>query len=463
MKHSILIADDDSRILTALKLLLKGENYQVTAVTSPQACLNTLQKDHYSLALVDLNYHADTTSGDEGLQLIAAIKQLDEQLPIVVMTGYSSIEVAVEAMKLGAVDFVQKPWGNDRLLSVIQAQIRIGDMQHQGIKLAQENALLRDQISAKSAGIIAQSQVMQQLLTQLEKLAQSDMNILLTGENGTGKSMFAEYLHQRSSRTTCPFIAVNMGAISENLFESEMFGHVKGAFTDAKENRIGRFELAEGGTLFLDEIANIHASQQAKLLHVLEAHQFEKVGSSKTQSVDVRMVSATNSNLAELIEQGEFRQDLLYRLNTVEITIPPLRERLADIMPLAEHFLIQHAQKYRLPQGEFATQAIEALQAYSWPGNIRELNHMIERAIFLRHGNIITATDLGLNDTTEVLLPSEKLKSIDINHASLDVIEKTIIEQRLAQFNNNGQETATSLGLSRSAYYRRLEKHNLTL
>jgi DNA-binding NtrC family response regulator len=463
MKHSILIADDDSRILTALKLLLKAENYQVTTVTSPKACMHTLQQNHYSLALIDLNYHADTTSGDEGLQLIADIKQLDEQLPVVVMTGYSSIEVAVEAMKLGAVDFVQKPWGNDRLLSVIQAQIRIGDMQHQGIKLAQENALLRDQISAKSAGIVADSLVMKQLLTQLEKLAQSDMNILLTGENGTGKSMFAEYLHQCSGRNSYPFIAVNMGAISENLFESEMFGHVKGAFTDAKENRIGRFELAEGGTLFLDEIANIHSSQQAKLLHVLEAHQFEKVGSSKTQKVDVRMVSATNSNLAELIEQGQFRQDLLYRLNTVEITIPPLRERIADIKPLAVHFLAQHAEKYRLPQGEFAKQAQEALQAYAWPGNIRELNHMIERAIFLRQGQVITAADLGLNNSTLDQFPNPKLENIDISHASLDVIEKTIIKQRLEQFNYNSQETASSLGLSRSAYYRRLEKHNLPL
>ncbi|MBL4630995.1 MAG: sigma-54-dependent Fis family transcriptional regulator [Paraglaciecola sp.] len=466
MKHSILIADDDSRILTALKFLLKGENYQVTTVTSPKACLQILQKNHYSLALVDLNYHADTTSGDEGLTLIADIKKLDEQLPVIVMTGYSSIEIAVEAMKLGAVDFVQKPWGNDRLLSVIQAQIRIGDMQHQGIKLAQENALLRDQVSAKSAGIIAHSSKMQQLLAQLEKLARSDMNILLTGENGTGKSMFADYLHQCSGRDSKPFIAVNMGAISESLFESEMFGHVKGAFTDAKDNRIGRFELAEGGTLFLDEIANIPSTQQAKLLHVLEAHQFEKVGSSKTQRVDVRIVSATNSNLAELIEQGQFRQDLLYRLNTVEITIPPLRERLADIIPLAQYFLAQHAEKYRLSAGTFAAQALEMLQNYTWPGNIRELNHMIERAIFLRQGDVITVADLGLNNSIHEQAANKKLENtenIDINNASLDVIEKTIIEQRLEQFKHNGQATASSLGLSRSAYYRRLEKHNLTL
>jgi DNA-binding NtrC family response regulator len=254
-----------------------------------------------------------------------------------------------------------------------------------------------------------------------------------------------------------------MGAISENLFESEMFGHVKGAFTDAKDNRIGRFELAEGGTLFLDEIANIHLSQQAKLLHVLEAHQFEKVGSSKTQRVDVRIVSATNSLLDELIEQGQFRQDLLYRLNTVEITIPPLRERVADIIPLAEHFLAQHAEKYRLPLGEFSKQALQALQTYNWPGNIRELNHMIERAIFLRHENVITAKDLGLTSSPQNHPPNKTLENIDINNAPLDTIERTIIEQRLERFNNNWQETANSLGLSRSAYYRRLEKHNLPL
>ena len=463
MKHSILIADDDSRILTALKLLLKGENYQVTTVNSPNSCLEALKNQYFSLALVDLNYHSDTTSGDEGLQLIADIKQLDEQIPVVVMTGYSSIEVAVEAMKLGASDFVQKPWSNDRLLSILKAQIQIGDIQHRGIKLAQENALLRDQVSAHSNGIVAQSDSMQQLLAQLEKLALSDMNILLTGENGTGKSMFAEYLHQCSGRNAHPFIAVNMGAISENLFESEMFGHVKGAFTDAKENRIGRFELAEAGTLFLDEIANMQLPQQSKLLHVLEAHIFEKVGSSKTQTVNVRVVSATNSNLDELIEQGQFRQDLLYRLNTVEITIPPLRERPEDIAPLAIHFLEQHAEKYRLEPGNFDEQALLALTQYAWPGNIRELNHMIERAIFLRQDNVITTADLGLkNEQPSTTLQINSL-NVNTDEAPLDAIEKSIIEQRLKQFDHNPQLTAKSLGLSRSAYYRRLEKHNLTL
>jgi transcriptional regulator with PAS, ATPase and Fis domain len=286
------------------------------------------------------------------------------------------------------------------------------------------------------------------------------MNILFTGENGTGKSMFAGYLHQCSSRNQNSLISVNMGAITDSLFESEMFGHVKGAFTDAKESRIGRFELAEGGTIFLDEIANIPLSQQAKLLRVLEEKQFEKVGSVKTQQVDVRLVSATNASLAELIKQGSFRQDLLYRINTIEITIPPLRERVADIMPLAQQFLSQYAVKYGLEKHEISEQAIAGLIHYQWPGNIRELSHMIERAIFLSQNKIITLADLGLEPQT-LAIDSSGVNGIDSNKDTLEVIERQIIVDRLARFNNNSHETAASLGLSRSSYYRRIEKHKL--
>ena len=456
-KNSILIADDDSRVITALKLLLKAENYQVTAVNTPAELLQILERRSFSAALIDLNYQKDTTSGREGLQLITQMKALDEQLPIVVMTGYSSVELAVEAMKLGAADFVQKPWGNDRLLSILQAQIHIQQIEKAGIKLAQENALLKEEISAPGHDVIAQSEVMQSLLSQLKKLAKSDMNILFTGENGTGKSMFADILHQHSLRNTNSFISVNMGAISDNLFESEMFGHVKGAFTDAKESRIGRFELAEGGTIFLDEIANIPLSQQAKLLRVLEERQFEKVGSSKTQQIDVRLVSATNAPLAVLVEQGQFRQDLLYRLNTIEIKIPALRERVEDIMPLAENFLLEFAKKYRLSKQSFSDEAISALKSYQWPGNIRELSHMIERAIFLSQEQIITLADLGWQQNEK----DKGVSGFDFSHASLDDIEKHVIVERLSRFDNNGHEAAASLGLSRSSYYRRLEKHNL--
>lgn len=333
MTETILVADDDASVLAALRMMLKSHNYDVVAVTTPEALLEQVKSKDFSAALIDLNYQSDTTSGEEGLALIKQIKTIDESLPIIVMTGYSSVEIAVEAMKLGASDFVQKPWGNERLLHVIQTQIQLKNACKKGSKLAQENALLKDQLNAASMPIVAQSAAMKALLAKLTKLALSDMSILLTGENGTGKSLLAEFVHDHSPRSDSPFISVNMGAIPESLFESEMFGHVKGAFTDAKSMRIGRFELAESGTIFLDEIANVPMTQQSKLLRVLEARQFEKVGSSKTQDVDVRLVSATNADLTAMLENNEFRQDLLFRLNTVTLEVPPLRERTADILP----------------------------------------------------------------------------------------------------------------------------------
>jgi len=459
---SILVADDDPRILTTLKLLLKSQNYQVVTVSSPAELLTVLARRSFSVALIDLNYQDDTTSGKEGLTLIGQIRDLDEDMPIVVMTGYSSVDIAVEVMKQGAADFVQKPWKNERLLNILQAQVHIQTIAKKGQKLAQENALLKAQTSVENENVIAHSPVMQQLLAQLAKLAKSDMNILFTGENGTGKSMFAGYLHQCSLRHQQSLISVNMGAITESLFESEMFGHVKGAFTDAKESRIGRFELAEGGTIFLDEIANIPLSQQAKLLRVLEEKQFEKVGSAKTQQVDVRLVSATNADLNRLIEQGLFRQDLLYRINTIEIKIPALRERRADILPLAQYFLTQFASKYALTAPLISKEAIEALQHYQWPGNIRELSHMIERAIFLSQNEEISPADLGLAPQQSTKdATNTGLSGIDSESDTLEVIERQIIVDRLARFDNNGHETAESLGLSRSSYYRRLEKHKL--
>ncbi|MCW8832601.1 MAG: sigma-54 dependent transcriptional regulator [Colwellia sp.] len=453
MKHSIIIADDDTRVIAALKLFLKANDYDVTAVTRPDELLRILERRDFSVALIDLNYQKDTTSGKEGLQLISDIKSIDEQLPVVVMTGYGSIDTAVQAMKLGAADFIQKPWGNDRLLTVLQAQIRIRGIEQKSAKLAGENAFLKDDLIKENSGIISQSPAMQQVIEQLTKFAQSDMNILLTGENGTGKSLLASYIHKCSRRSDNALVSVNMGAISENLFESEMFGHVKGAFTDAKENRVGRFEVAEGGTLFLDEIANIPLSQQAKLLRVLEEYEFERVGCSKTKQVDVRFVSATNAPLMQLIDEGKFRQDLLYRLNTVEVKIPSLRERSADIIPLSLYFLNLYAQKYRLPCDDFEDDAKLALQAYTWPGNIRELSHMIERSIFINQGSKVSVEALGLN--------AQGASDFDIKNSTLDDIEKHIIIERLQRFKNDPNKSAQSLGLSRSSYYRRLDKHDL--
>ena len=458
MTETILVADDDASVLAALRMMLKSHNYDVVAVTTPEALLEQVKSKDFSAALIDLNYQSDTTSGEEGLALIKQIKTIDESLPIIVMTGYSSVEIAVEAMKLGASDFVQKPWGNERLLHVIQTQIQLKNACKKGSKLAQENALLKDQLNAASMPIVAQSAAMKALLAKLTKLALSDMSILLTGENGTGKSLLAEFVHDHSPRSDSPFISVNMGAIPESLFESEMFGHVKGAFTDAKSMRIGRFELAESGTIFLDEIANVPMTQQSKLLRVLEARQFEKVGSSKTQDVDVRLVSATNADLTAMLENNEFRQDLLFRLNTVTLEVPPLRERTADILPLAQNFMRQFADKYQIVEGQLSEEAITAMTQYPWPGNIRELAHVIERAMFLRTDETIETNDLSLTSRQ----PQDSKTDADWQHMTLDDIEKQVIKARLADLNNQPLEVAESLGLSRSAYYRRLEKYDIT-
>jgi DNA-binding NtrC family response regulator len=461
MSDTILIADDDASVLAALRLLLTSQNFKVVSVTSTDAAVSHVKSTEFAAALIDLNYQKDTTSGREGLALIEQIRELDDQLPIIVMTGYSSVEIAVDAMKLGAADFVQKPWVNERLLNAIRTQIQLRNAFKKGSKLAQENALLKGQIQPSDSPLIAQSEAMQEVLRQVEKLALSDMSILLTGENGTGKSLLANIIHERSNRKENPFIGVNMGAIAESLFESEMFGHVKGAFTDAKDNRIGRFELAESGSIFLDEIANITMAQQSKLLRVLEEKQFEKVGSSKTQLVDVRLISATNAKIDDMIQDNTFRQDLLFRLNTITLHIPALRDRFEDILPLANSFIKRFAEKYNLPTSELSTSAKEALQTYHWPGNIRELAHVIERAMFLSTNQIIEVADLSLShsqtSTSKALQDQASWQSM-----SLDEIEKQVILDRLESLDKNPLEVAKSLGLSRSAYYRRLEKYDLT-
>ena len=461
MSDTILIADDDTSVLAALRMLLVSQHFQVVAVTTPEAVIEQLTNNEFSAALIDLNYQKDTTSGREGLALIEKIRALDDLLPIIVMTGYSSVEIAVEAMKLGAADFVQKPWVNERLLHSLRTQIQLREACKTGSKLAQENRLLKGQLHSSIDGLIAESAAMNDVLSQLQKLALSDMSILLTGENGTGKSLLAEYVHSCSARRQDPFIAVNMGAIAESLFESEMFGHIKGAFTDAKESRIGRFELAESGTIFLDEIANVSLAQQSKLLRVLEERQFEKVGSSKTQRVDVRLISATNADIDAMLRDNSFRQDLLFRLNTVSIHVPALRDRKEDIIPLAQSFIVQFAKKYQLSEATLSQQAIAAMLEYPWPGNIRELAHVIERAMFLCAQNRIEIQDLSLSHAQ---MPQNNNASqvAQWQQMSLDDIEKQVIEARLNAFDKNPQQVADSLGLSRSAYYRRLEKYDLS-
>ncbi|TMP27234.1 sigma-54-dependent Fis family transcriptional regulator [Pseudoalteromonas rubra] len=455
-KRHILIADDDMNVIAGLSFLLQDEGYEVSCVTTAQAALEKVKVQSFDCALLDMNFGKDTTSGQEGLALITELRQLDSHLPIVMTTGWATIELAVDAMRSGAQDFVQKPWDNERLLHTLQTHITLAQSQGLSERLKQQNQLLQQAAHPQARNeIVAYSQAMQQLLIQLEQLAQSDMSILLTGDNGTGKSMLAAYVHRCSARAEQPFVTANMGAIVENLFESEMFGHVRGAFTDAKAARAGRFEMARHGTLFLDEIANIPLSQQAKLLSVLEERKFEAVGSSQSQVADVRVISATNGDLPAQIQAGTFRQDLYYRLNTVELRVPSLRERVEDITPLTEHFLAQFAAKYNKPVPQLSEAAQVALRHYDWPGNIRELRHVLERALFVCRAEQITPDDLAITTREGVVA------NVDDPNLTLDEIEQAVLRQRLRHHQGNASETARSLGLSRSGYYRRLAKFGL--
>jgi DNA-binding NtrC family response regulator len=446
----VLIADDQQDVLEALRFLLKAEGFQIEAVTSPHAVLQNLEKHDYDAVLLDLNYTRDTTSGQEGLDLLERLRQLDSSLPVIVMTAWGSVDLAVEAMRRGARDFVQKPWDNARLLSTVRTQVELGKSLRRAEKLEVENEILRGEWTRD---VIAESPAMKPVLQIIARVGPSDANVLITGEHGSGKGVIARAMHAASSRAQQPLVTVNTGGLSEGIFESELFGHVKGAYTDAKADRAGRFELADGGTLFLDEIANVPMSQQAKLLRVLETGEFERVGSSKTRSVNVRILSATNANLREEVEAGRFREDLLYRLNTIEIAIPPLRDRREDIPLLAQHFLKRSATKYRKDVTGFSKDSIQALMRHTWPGNVRELEHAMERAVLMANGAEVRESDLFL-----------QLRGGDtprLEELSLEEMEKLLIEKALSRFDGNVTKTADALGLSRSALYRRLQRYNL--
>ncbi len=445
----VLIADDQRDVLEALRILLKGEGHQTDAVTSLAGIFNSLDKRDYSLLMMDLNYTRDTTSGQEGLEVIPKIQAIDSTLPIVVMTAWATIDLAVEAMKRGARDFVPKPWDNERLLTIVRTQIELALALRRGRKLEAENQLLR----GSAPNIITESPAMRPVIEMIPQVAPSDANVLITGENGTGKGLVAQALHSLSPRAGKSMITVNMGGLSETLFESELFGHVKGAFTDAKTDRVGRFELADESTLFMDEIANIPLNQQAKLLRVIETGEFERVGSSKTLHANVRIISATNASLHEELAGGRFRQDLLFRLNTIEIALPPLRDRREDIVPLANHFLRQHAQRYRKQIGGFDEMARERLLQHAFPGNVRELDHVIERAVLMTRGPQIKAADLGLTTGRD--------DSRGLEDMSLEEVEGFLIKKALARNDGNARKAAEALGLSRSAFYRRLQQYGL--
>jgi DNA-binding NtrC family response regulator len=446
----ILAADDQQHILEALELLLKPQGYKVDLVRSPLLVREALANSSYDAALIDLNYTRDTTSGKEGLDLLLEIVAIDGTLPVIVMTAWGNVELAVEAMRRGARDFIQKPWENERLLSILRTQVELRRALQESERLAAENRLLSAQGRPE---FIATAPAMLTVLETITRVAPSDANVLVTGEHGTGKEVVARTVHALSLRASRPFIPVNTGGLAEGVFESELFGHVKGAFTDARTDRIGRFELADGGTIFLDEIGNVPMRQQAKLLRVIESGELERVGSSRSKRVDARIISATNIDLQAATQAGEFREDLLFRLNTVEIHLPPLRERKEDIPVLAVYFFKHYTLRYRRRIEGIEPAAIQALMHYAWPGNVRELEHTIERAVLMCRTDQIQTTDLGLTVQRQA---SQKLEEL-----SLEAVEAILIRKALQRFQGNVSQAAEALGLSRGALYRRMEKYGL--
>src|SRR5438128_1563173 len=446
----LLVADDQPDILEALKLLLKGEGFDVETAASPRDVLAAVEARDFDALLVDMNYTRDTTSGAEGLDLLSRVQGLETPPPVEVVAGWGSLDGAVEAMRRGARDYVEKPWDNRRLLATLRTQVELGLALRRSQRLEIENRTLRREGLPE---LIAESAAMQPVLRLMERVGPSDANVLVLGEHGTGKEVIARWLHAASARAERPMIAVNLGGIPDGLFESELFGHVKGAFTDAKADRVGRFELADGGTLFLDEIANLPLPQQAKLLRVLESGEFERVGASRSRRVEVRVISATNADIHAEVAGGRLREDLLFRLNTVEMRLPPLRERREDIPLLAAYFLLRYAGRYRKTAAAFTPDAMEALLRHPWPGNVRELDHTVERAVLLAEGEEIRGRDLGLASVGDGAASLERM--------SLEEVECVLIQKALARAGGNVSEAAKALGLSRSALYRRLQRHGL--
>ncbi len=444
---TILLADDDEDIRLALSLLLSSEGYQTLEADSAKSTIIVANQQQPDLILLDMNFSRDTTSGQEGLEILAQLKSIN--IPVILMTAWSSVELAVEGLKLGATDFIEKPWNKHKLLNSVSAQLKLATLkdEHKGYRQLLAGDDIKDWV--------CHSPAMQSIEQLVNQIAPTDANILILGENGTGKSLLAQRIHQLSSRQQGPFISVNMAAIPDNLFESELFGHQKGAFTDAKQNRTGRFQLANQGTLFLDEIGTLPLNLQPKLLRVLETGQYEILGSSQTQLANVRLISATNADLSQMVGKGEFRQDLLYRLNTMVITIAPLSQRIEDIKPLVAQFISQFCKKYNKTAVTLNQQALSILQNYPWPGNIRELSHVIERAVLLSTGDEITPQQLILDNVVK----NEVGNALPLQ--TLEQTEKQLINQAMEKTDGQVIEAAKLLGISRNALYRRMEKHGI--
>ncbi len=445
--------DDDEDVLLAAKMLLKKQSHHVIIEKNPNKIPFLLNNDTYDVILLDMNFSKDITSGKEGFHWLGQILERDPNAVVILITAFGDVEMAVKALKQGATDFILKPWQNEKLVATISTAIRLKKSYNQVDRLRKAKEMLEEQISRPFGEIIGQSPAIHDVFALIDKVAKTDANVLILGENGTGKELIARAIHQRSLRKDNSFVSVDMGAITETLFESELFGHKKGAFTDAREDRPGRFELASGGTLFLDEIGNLSLSLQSKLLSALQSRQVTRVGANQAVSVDIRLICATNMPLAKMVQEGTFRQDLLYRINTVEIHVPPLGDRVEDIPLLADHYLNHYAKKYHKVVARIAPEAMDKLKRYAWPGNIRELQHAIERAVIM--------TDSDTLQETDFLLSRSLSSTSTANTLNLDEVEKAAIAKALQMHSGNISKAADELGLTRASLYRRMEKYGL--
>jgi len=451
----ILMIDDDEDVLFAAKMLLKKHARQIIIEKNPKKIPFLLNNDTYDVILLDMNFSKDTTSGKEGFFWLEKILEHDPSLVVIMITAFGDVEMAVEALKKGATDFILKPWQNEKLLATLGTAMKLKESYREVDKLKKAKKQLEEELNMPFKEIIGKSRSIQEVFRMIEKVASTDANVLILGENGTGKELVARAIHQRSLRRENSFVTVDMGAITTTLFESELFGHKKGAFTDAREDRAGRFEIANEGTLFLDEIGNLPMSLQSKLLTVLQSRQVTRIGTNKPIPIDIRLVCATNMPVYDMVRENTFRQDLLYRINTVEIKIPPLRERREDIPLLAEHFLNQYAKKYRKEISEINEKAMEELRTYHWPGNIRELQHAIERAVIMSDNDEVEVHDLFLQAS------DEEMNNIGLDNMNLEDVERSVIKKALDMHEGNISKAAEDLGLTRASLYRRLEKHGL--
>lgn len=445
--------DDDEDVLLAAKMLLKKQNHHVIIEKNPNKIPFLLNNDTYDVILLDMNFSKDITSGKEGFYWLEQILEKDPNAVVILITAFGDVEMAVKALKQGATDFILKPWQNEKLIATISTAIRLKKSYNQVDKLTRAKEMLEEQISKPFGEIIGKSPAIMEVFSVINKVAKTDANVLILGENGTGKELIARAIHQRSLRKDNSFVSVDMGAITETLFESELFGHKKGAFTDAREDRPGRFELASGGTLFLDEIGNLSLNLQSKLLSALQSRQVTRVGSNQPIAVDIRLICATNMPLNKMVQEGTFRQDLLYRINTVEIHVPPLSDRIEDIPLLAEHYLNYYAKKYHKPITAISPEAMDKLKRYAWPGNIRELQHAIERAVIMTDSSSLQETDFLFSRSLGGSAPSNTL--------NLDEVEKNAIAKALQMHAGNISKAAEELGLTRASLYRRMEKYGL--